>query len=145
MTIEMRTLGKSGLKVSAIGLGCMSMSGVYGDADEAQSTAVIHHALDRGINFLDSADVYGNGQNEELVGRAIKGRRDRVLISTKATFRSGEGAQRAEQRASVRRSLVRGPFSQGPMGKPHFPLEMAKGKWGCPRGSARTSTRGDRR
>jgi aryl-alcohol dehydrogenase-like predicted oxidoreductase len=83
MSIEMRTLGKSGLKVSAIGLGCMSMSGVYGDADEAQSTAVIHHALDRGINFLDSADIYGNGQNEELVGRAIKGRRDKVVLATK--------------------------------------------------------------
>jgi aryl-alcohol dehydrogenase-like predicted oxidoreductase len=83
MSIEVRSLGKSGLKVSAIGLGCMSMSGVYGDADEAQSTAVIHHALDRGINFLDSADVYGNGQNEELVGRAIKDRRDKVVLATK--------------------------------------------------------------
>jgi aryl-alcohol dehydrogenase-like predicted oxidoreductase len=83
MAIEMRMLGKSGLKVSAIGLGCMSMSGVYGDADDAQSTAVIHHAIDCGINLIDTADVYGNGHNEELVGRAIKDRRDKVVLATK--------------------------------------------------------------
>lgn len=81
--VEMRTLGKSGIKVSAIGLGCMSMSGVYGTSDDAASAAVIQFALDRGINFLDSADAYGNGHNEELVGRAIKGRRDQVVLATK--------------------------------------------------------------
>jgi len=92
MTIEMRALGKSGLKVSAIGLGCMSMSGIYGDSDDAQSTSVIHRALDRGINFIDSADIYGNGHNEELVGRAIKGRRDKVVLATKFGNVIGKGA-----------------------------------------------------
>ncbi len=81
--IEMRLLGKSGLRVSAIGLGCMSLSGVYGDSDDVQSTAVIHRAIDAGINFIDTADVYGNGHNEELVGRAIKDRRDKVVLATK--------------------------------------------------------------
>ena len=81
--VEMRALGKSGIQVSAIGLGCMSMSGVYGKGDDAQSTAAIHYALDQGVNFLDSADVYGNGQNEELVGHAIKDRRDKVVLATK--------------------------------------------------------------
>ena len=83
MAVEMRALGKSGLKVSAIGLGCMSMSGVYGDSDDAQSTAVIRHVLDRGFNFIDTADIYGNGHNEELVGRAIKDRRGEVVLATK--------------------------------------------------------------
>jgi len=91
MAVEMRTLGKSGLKVSAIGLGCMSMSGVYGDSDDAQSTAVIHHALNRGINFIDTADIYGNGHNEELVGRALKGRRDEVVLATKFGNVIGKG------------------------------------------------------
>ena len=81
--VEMRALGKSGIRVSAIGLGCMSMSGVYGKGDDAESTAAIHYALDQGVNFLDSADVYGNGQNEELVGHAIKDRRDKVVLATK--------------------------------------------------------------
>jgi aryl-alcohol dehydrogenase-like predicted oxidoreductase len=83
MAVEMRTLGKSGIKVSAIGLGCMSMSGVYGTSDDAQSAAVIQHAIERGINFIDTADAYGNGHNEELVGRAIKDRRDKVVLATK--------------------------------------------------------------
>jgi len=81
--IEMRALGKSGIQVSAIGLGCMSMSGLYGKGDDNESTATIHHALDLGINLLDTADVYGNGHNEELVGRAIKDRRDQVVLATK--------------------------------------------------------------
>lgn len=81
--IEMRALGKSGIQVSAIGLGCMSMSGVYGKGDDEQSIATIHQALDRGINFIDTADVYGNGHNEELVGRAIKNRRNEAVLATK--------------------------------------------------------------
>jgi aryl-alcohol dehydrogenase-like predicted oxidoreductase len=80
-TIPRRTLGQ--LEVSALGLGCMGMSEVYGAADETQSLATIHRALDLGVNFLDTADVYGNGHNEELVGRAIKGRRDEVVLATK--------------------------------------------------------------
>ena len=70
-------------QVSALGLGLMSMSGVYGDANDEQSIGVIHHALDRGIDFLDSADMYGWGHNETLLGRALKGRRDRAIVATK--------------------------------------------------------------
>lgn len=81
--MQHRTLGKSGLSVSAIGLGCMGMSGVYGKADEAECIAVIHHALDRGIDHLDSSDMYGWGQNEALIGRALTGRRDKVVVTTK--------------------------------------------------------------
>src|SRR5215213_9891657 len=81
--MEMRTLGKSGIKVSAVGLGLMSMSGTYGNANDEESIRVIHYALDKGINFLDSADMYGWGHNEELLGRALKGRRDKVFLATK--------------------------------------------------------------
>jgi len=81
--MQMRSLGKGGLSVSAIGLGCMGMSGVYGKADDAESIAVIHHALDRGIDHLDSSDMYGWGQNEELIGRAIRGRRGQATVTTK--------------------------------------------------------------
>lgn len=78
-----RTLGNSTLSVSAIGLGCMSMSGVYGKPDDAESIAVVHRAIDLGVNFLDSSDMYGWGQNEELLSRAIKGKRDQVVLTTK--------------------------------------------------------------
>jgi aryl-alcohol dehydrogenase-like predicted oxidoreductase len=81
--MQERTLGRSGVKVSAVGLGCMSMSGVYGAGDDAASTGVIQRALDRGITFLDSSDMYGWGHNEELLGRAIRGRRDQVVLATK--------------------------------------------------------------
>jgi aryl-alcohol dehydrogenase-like predicted oxidoreductase len=81
--MQKRPLGKSGFTVSAIGLGCMGMSGVYGKADDTESIAVIHHALDRGIDHLDSSDMYGWGQNEELIGKAVKGRRDKVFVTTK--------------------------------------------------------------
>lgn len=81
--MKKRQLGRSGLSVSAIGLGCMGMSEFYGDADEAESVRVIHRALERGIDFLDTADMYGVGRNEELVGRAIADRRDKVVLATK--------------------------------------------------------------
>jgi len=81
--MQYRELGNSDLKVSAIGLGCMSMSGTYGKSDDAESIDVIHHALDLGVNFLDSSDMYGWGHNEELLGRALKGRRDQVVLTTK--------------------------------------------------------------
>jgi aryl-alcohol dehydrogenase-like predicted oxidoreductase len=78
-----RQLGNSTLRVSAIGLGCMSMSGTYGKSDDAESIDVIHRALDLGVDFLDSSDMYGWGHNEELLGRALKGRRHRVVLATK--------------------------------------------------------------
>src|SRR5919106_5439376 len=81
--MQQRTLGKSGLGVSAVGLGLMSMSGVYGKPDDAESIRVIHRALDLGVNLLDSSDMYGWGHNEELLGRALKGRRDRAVVVTK--------------------------------------------------------------
>jgi aryl-alcohol dehydrogenase-like predicted oxidoreductase len=83
MKMLKRRLGKNGPEVSAIGLGCMSMSGVYGQADEKESIRTIEKALDWGVDFLDTADFYGVGQNEELIGKAIKGRRDQAFISVK--------------------------------------------------------------
>jgi len=88
--MEIRTLGTQGLKVSALGLGCMGMSEFYGPRSDEESIATIHLALDRGVNFLDTADVYGPYLNEELVGRAVRGRRDRFVIATKyGIVRSG--------------------------------------------------------
>ncbi|GLQ93808.1 aldo/keto reductase [Dyella acidisoli] len=81
--MQTRTLGKNGPLVSAIGLGCMGMSEFYGSRDDAESIATLHHALDRGMNLLDTADVYGPHTNEELVGKAIKGRREQVFLATK--------------------------------------------------------------
>ena len=78
-----RTLGPSGLTVSAIGLGCMGMSGHYGSADESESIRTIHRALELGVTLLDTANVYGNGGNELLVGRALQGRRDQAVVATK--------------------------------------------------------------
>jgi aryl-alcohol dehydrogenase-like predicted oxidoreductase len=92
-TILRRALGAQGLSVSTIGLGCMSLSGVYGAADDGQSEKLIRHAIDRGIDHLDSSDMYGWGHNEEVVGRAIKGRRNKVVLATKfgQTRREGQG------------------------------------------------------
>jgi aryl-alcohol dehydrogenase-like predicted oxidoreductase len=90
--MQMRQLGTHGPRVSAIGLGCMPMSGAYGTASDEDGIATIHRALDLGINLLDTSDVYGNGHNEELVGRAIRGRRDEVVLATKfGIVRGGQG------------------------------------------------------
>src|SRR5258706_9077535 len=81
--MEKRALGRSTLQVSPIGLGLMSMSGIYGNASDDESISVIHHALDCGVDHLDSSDMYGWGHNETLLGRALKGRRDGVIVATK--------------------------------------------------------------
>ena len=85
--MKKRKLGRQGLEVSALGLGCMGMSWAYGAADEAESIATIHRALDLGITFFDTAEVYGPFLNEELLGRALEGRRDRAVIATKFGWR----------------------------------------------------------
>lgn len=86
-----RKLGTQGLAVSTIGLGCMSLSGIYGAANDGESETLIRQAVDAGVDHLDSSDMYGWGHNEEVVGRAIKGCRDRVVLATKFGQIKGEG------------------------------------------------------
>jgi aryl-alcohol dehydrogenase-like predicted oxidoreductase len=101
-----RKLGNSSLTISAIGLGCMGMSEFYGPRNEEESVATIHLALDQGVNFLDTADVYGIGHNEELVGKAIKGRRDDIVLATK--FGNVRGADGSFLGINGRPEYVRG-------------------------------------
>jgi aryl-alcohol dehydrogenase-like predicted oxidoreductase len=93
--MEQRRLGGQGLVVSALGLGCMGMSWAYGPRDDAESIATIHEAIDLGITLFDTAEVYGPYENEKLLGRALQGRRDRVLIATKFGFKIGADGKTA--------------------------------------------------
>lgn len=88
---ETRTLGRDGPSIHPVGLGCMGMSEFYGASDEATSIGVIHRALDLGMNFLDTADMYGSGENERLVGRAVKDRREQAVVCTKFAIQRGDG------------------------------------------------------
>ncbi|HKH47398.1 MAG TPA: aldo/keto reductase [Thermoanaerobaculia bacterium] len=88
--MQTRELGKNGLKVSALGLGCMGMSDFYGPSDEEKSLETLHHAIEIGVTFWDTSDMYGLGHNEQLVGRALEGRRDRVVLATKFGILRGE-------------------------------------------------------
>ena len=104
--MEKRPLGGSDLRVSVLGLGCWPLGGGpgWGDADERESIATIHAALDNGINFFDTAEAYGQGRSEEIVGKALRGRRDKAIIATKISARNAEPATlRAHCEASLRR------------------------------------------
>lgn len=100
MTISKRKLGNQGLEVSAIGLGCMGMSQSYGPANEKESIAILHYAVESGCNFFDTAEGYGPFTNEELLGRAFKDRRNQVVIATKFGFLFKDGKQVGTERAS---------------------------------------------
>jgi aryl-alcohol dehydrogenase-like predicted oxidoreductase len=96
MTLSTRKLGSQGLVVSAIGLGCMGMSQSYGPADEAESIATLHRSIELGCTFLDTAEVYGPFTNEDLLGRALAGKRDQVVIATKFGFKIEDGKMRGQ-------------------------------------------------
>jgi aryl-alcohol dehydrogenase-like predicted oxidoreductase len=108
--MEQRELGQQGLAVSALGLGCMGMSDFYGLRDEAESIATIHRALDLGVTFLDTADMYGPYTNEELVGKALRDRRDAVVLATKFGIVRGED-----------------PNARGVNGRPEYVRESCEG------------------
>jgi len=97
-TLAKRGLGASGIQATAIGLGCMSLSGTYGTSNDDESIALIHEALDQGVTLLDTSDAYGAGHNETLVGKALKGRRNGVVLATKFGNLGGRGGKFADGR-----------------------------------------------
>jgi aryl-alcohol dehydrogenase-like predicted oxidoreductase len=123
MTLQRRKLGSQGLVVSALGLGCMGMSQSYGPADEAESIATLHRAIELGCDFLDTAEVYGPLTNEALLGKALKGRRHEVTIATKFAWRFKDGKQQGGERASspeLIRTAVEGSLAR--LGTDHIDL-----------------------
>lgn len=106
--VPRRRLGPDGPEVSALGYGAMGLSGVYGEADDQESVRLLQHLLDIGVTFLDTADVYGSGHNEELIGRALRGRREEAFLATKFGAGSDSGLGKPENvRASIDASLSR--------------------------------------
>ncbi|EKY28387.1 oxidoreductase, aldo/keto reductase family protein [Brevundimonas diminuta 470-4] len=119
--MKMRKLGRSGPEVSAVGLGCMGMSAFYGGADEAQSIAVIHRALDLGVTLFDTAEMYGPHTNEVLLGKALKGRRDEAFIATKFGInRQPDGSAITDGSPANVRRAVEGSLSR--LGVDHIDL-----------------------
>ncbi|MND99628.1 General stress protein 69 [compost metagenome] len=119
--MKMRKLGRNGPEVSAVGLGCMGMSAFYGGADEAQSIAVIHRALDLGVTLFDTAEMYGPHTNEVLVGKALKGRRDKAFIATKFGInRQPDGSAVTDGSPANVRRAVEGSLSR--LGVDHIDL-----------------------
>jgi len=119
--MKMRKLGRNGPEVSAVGLGCMGMSAFYGGADEAQSIAVIHRALDLGVTLFDTAEMYGPHTNEVLVGKALKGRRDKAFIATKFGInRQPDGSAVTDGSPANVRRAVEGSLSR--LGVDHIEL-----------------------
>jgi aryl-alcohol dehydrogenase-like predicted oxidoreductase len=136
--MEQRKLGTQGLTVSAMGLGCMGMTFAYGTADEAESIATIHRALELGINFLDTAEVYGPYSNEELLGRALRGRREGVIVATKFGFRieggknvgvngTPENAKRVAEQSLARLGIDRIDLYYQHRRDPSVPIEETVG------------------
>jgi aryl-alcohol dehydrogenase-like predicted oxidoreductase len=115
-----RKLGRQGLEVSELGLGCMGMSQSYGVPDDVESIATIHRALELGLNFFDTAEVYGPFTNEELLGRALRGRRDQAVIATKFGWRIGDGRTGLDSRPSHILEAVEGSLRR--LGTDHIDL-----------------------
>lgn len=104
--LNTRKLGREGLVVSEIGLGCMGMSYAYGTPDDAESIATIHRAIELGCTFLDTAEIYGPFANEELLGRALKGRRDAVTLATKFGFKFDNGVRGLDSRPAHIKEVI---------------------------------------
>ncbi|HEX8868331.1 MAG TPA: aldo/keto reductase, partial [Lentzea sp.] len=118
--MKQRTLGTNGPVVSAVGLGLMGMSEFYGATNDAESIATIHRALDLGVSLLDTADVYGAGHNEQLLGRALAGRRDEAVVATKFGSRLHEGTFAVDSTPEYAREAVEASLKR--LGLDHIDL-----------------------